>query len=208
MRLVGLGCLDRKNGTAIWCLSGCDFPEDDTETKDVGFFCVLIAADDFWSHPLVSPDLAGHVILEAFGPPEICEFDFPTVVEQQVEAFEIAVQHGHRSLMEIIHGKRSAEGQLSAIFPAEFLLPLQQRPQRPSLAVLQHNSEMGRLGAGSQKHHDIRMPQGLHSVAFTHEISDCILVVLLDLEDLDRHCAASPGGLVNYAVSALGNLLA
>lgn len=122
------------------------------------------------------------------------------MVEQQVEAFEIAVQHGNRSLMEIIHGEGSAERQLPALLPSELLLPLQQRPQRPAFAVLQHNGEVRRLRAGTQKHHDVRMPQGLHRVALAHEVPDRVLVVLLDLEDLDRHRAVPPGSLVNDAV--------
>ena len=163
----------------------------------------MVAADDFWSHPLVRPDLACHVILQPLGPSEICELDLPAVVEQQVEAFEIAVQHGHWPLMQVIHGQGSAERQLPAVFPAELFLPLQQRPQRSPFAVLKHYGEVRRLGTSTQEHDDIWMAKGLHRVALAHEVPDCVLVVLLYLEDLDCDCAASPRSLVNYTVSSL-----
>lgn len=67
---------------------------------------------------------------------------------------------------------------------------------------------MGRFCACSQKHDYIGMSESLHSMTLAHKISNCVLIVSLDLEDFDRYRTLPPGGFVYYAVSSFGNLLA
>jgi hypothetical protein len=50
------------------------------------------------------------------------------------------------------------------------------------------------------------MSQCLHCVALTDEVSDGMIVILIDFEQFDSHCAFAPSSLIDYAISALGDL--
>lgn len=52
------------------------------------------------------------------------------------------------------------------------------------------------------------MSESLHSMTFANEISDWVLVFLINFEELDSHCAFPPGCFVNDAIAAFRDLFA
>ena len=70
--------------TAIRSFSWSDFPENYSKRIDVSFFSVLEGWNYLRSHPLVSAYLTSHVVLEAFGPAEVCQFNSFALIQQQI----------------------------------------------------------------------------------------------------------------------------
>ena len=110
--------------------------------------------------------------------------------------------------MQVVHPLRGVERNPSPVFPAQRdVLILNQAPQRPPRAVLEHNRQIWRLRAGPQEHHDVRVPQRLHGVALGEKVPQSALVESLNFKNFHRDDGLSPFGAPNYSVAALADLL-
>jgi hypothetical protein len=58
--------------TSIRWLSWCYFPENNSITEDVCFFCINLSSYNFWCHPLIGTNLACHVVGHCSSPAKIC----------------------------------------------------------------------------------------------------------------------------------------
>lgn len=205
MRNLHTGDICAKNGlTSVGSLPRGDFPQNDPKGEDVGFFGILVGGNDLWGHPLVGPDLAGHVVLEALRPPEVSELHVVVAIDQQIQALQIPMQNGLFSLVEVVNSSGCIKGKVKTIFPGDVrpTFTLQHRPEGAAGAVLQDNCKVRGFRAGSQEHHDVGVPKSIHRLAFADEILYRILILMVNFKYLDCHCCLSPRRPVNDPIAA------
>ena len=80
------------------------------------------------------------------------------------------------------------------------------RPKSALFTILKNDGKMRRFRACSQEHDDVGMSQGFHSVAFTDEVSDRVVIFLINFEQFDSHRTFSPCCHIDDSVSSLGDL--
>lgn len=128
------------------------------------------------------------------------------VIKQNIQAFEIPMQNWWVEHMKVVYCTCNLQGYSPTLFPLELdRRVLQQRPERPTLAVLHDNGVVRRFGARPDKHDDVRMTDCFHCMTFTEKISNTHITGFY-LKFLDCDDSLSPLRLVDNTIASFADV--
>ena len=109
--------------------------------------------------------------------------------------------------VQVVDAFSDVEGKLLPVIPRHLdLHVVQQAPQGTSGAVLEHNAQVGHLGAGSEEQDNVRMANDFHHSALVLELLKFVLLDNLSLDLLDSNDCVLPTASVHNTVTSLGQL--
>lgn len=152
---------------------------------------------------MISTNFIRHVLVQGFSPAEISDFDPQVHVQKYIQAFQVSVQDGRSTRVQIVNPLGYFDGEPFSLLPRNLvLLVLQERPQGTSTAIFQNNTIVLGLRHCPQKHHNIRVPHSLHRIALAQEIPQAHVPVFY-FEFLHHHQNLPPLRLINYPIPSL-----